>query len=185
MTEASIIELYFARSETAIEESERSYGGLCRRIAMNVLADRLDAEESVNDTWLAAWNSIPPTRPDSLKAFFARLTRHISISRLRKRSAKKRGGSETELAFEELSECLPAPDDPERVVETGELIHAINVFLGLLPKTERDLFVARYFFLMPLRELEERFGLRNNTVKSRLRRTRQKLLQYLKKEGSL
>ena len=84
MTEASIIELYFARSEAAIDESERAYGRFCRRIAMNVLDDHEDAEESVNDTWLAAWNAIPPTRPDSLKAYFGRLTRRISISRLRK-----------------------------------------------------------------------------------------------------
>ena len=185
MTEASIIELYFARSEAAIDESERAYGSFCRRIAMNVLADHEDAEESVNDTWLAAWNAIPPTRPDSLKAYFGRLTRRISISRLRKRNAAKRGGGEAELAFEELSECIAAPDDPQRAVETAELIAALNAFLAALPETERDLFVARYFFTLPLAELSERFALRENTVKSKLRRTRQKLLQRLQKEGLL
>lgn len=185
MTEASIIELYFARSETAIAESDRAYGGFCRRIAMNVLANREDAEESVNDVWLAAWNTIPPTRPDSLKAYFARLTRRISISRLRRRAAKKRGGGETALAFEELSACLAAPDNLQKSLETEELTRALNAFLGLLPETERDLFVAKYFFCLPVKELSARFSLRENTVKSKLRRTRQKLLQKLQKEALL
>ncbi len=185
MTEASIIELYFARSESAISESERAYGSFCRRIAMSILADLGDAEESVNDTWLAAWNAIPPTRPDSLKAYFGRLTRHISISRLRKRTANKRGCGEAAIAFDELSECLAAPDDPQHTVETAELVASLNAFMATLPERERNLFVARYFFTLPLTELAERFSLRENTVKSKLHRTRQKLLQHLTKEGLL
>lgn len=126
MTDAAIIELYFSRSEQAIAESETSYGGYCYRVANGILNDRADSEESVNDTWLAAWNAIPPTRPQSLKAYFGALTRRISVDRLRKRLADKRGKGEALIALDELAECIPSGWSMETSVENCALIDAFN-----------------------------------------------------------
>ena len=117
MTDAAIIELYFSRSEQAIAESETSYGGYCYHVANGILNDRADSEESVNDTWLAAWNAIPPTRPQSLKAYFGALTRRISVDRLRKRLADKRGKGKALIALDELAECIPSGWSMETSVE--------------------------------------------------------------------
>ena len=144
MTDAAIIELYFSRSEQAIAESETSYGGYCYHVANGILNDRADSEESVNDTWLAAWNAIPPTRPNCLKAYFGALTRRISVDRLRRRSAAKRGGGEALIALEELAECIPSGFSVERTIENKLLIQAFNAFLASQTEAERNLFVARY-----------------------------------------
>ena len=183
MTDASIIELYFARAEQAIEESQTAYGGYCYRVAQGILNDRADSEESVNDTWLAAWNAMPPTHPQCLKAFFGALTRRISVDRLRRRLAGKRGGGEALIALEELAECIPSDWSMERSVENRELIRAFNAFLSALPPRERNLFVARYWYGLPVDELAAKFGLNKNTALSKLRRTRLRLLEYLEKEG--
>lgn len=183
MTDASIIELYFARAERAIEESQTAYGGYCYRVANGILNDRADSEESVNDTWLAAWNAMPPTHPQCLKAFFGALTRRISVDRLRRRLAGKRGGGEALIALEELAECIPSDWSMERSVENRELIRAFNAFLSALPSRERNLFVARYWYGLPVDELAVKFGMNKNTALSKLRRTRLRLLEYLEKEG--
>ncbi len=185
MTDSLILELYWTRSESAIAESQRSYGPYCYRIADGILNDPLDAEESVNDTWLGAWNAIPPARPLNLKAFFGTLTRRISIRRLREKTAKKRGGGEALAAIDELAECIPARWNTEQAVETKELLRALNAFLAAQPETERDLFVARYWYGLPVARLAEKFGLRQNTVLTRLRRTRVRLLKQLEKEELL
>ncbi len=182
MTDASIISLYFARSEQAIAESESAYGGYCYRVADGILNDRSDSEESVNDTWLAAWTSIPPTRPNCLKTFFAALTRRISIDRLRKRTAEKRCRGEALIALDELAECIPASWSLEKTIEDRELIRAFDSFLAQLPETERNLFVARYWYGLSVAELGAKFELRKNTVLSKLRRTRLRLLNYLEAE---
>ncbi len=182
MTDASIISLYFARSEQAIAESESAYGGYCYRVADGILNDRSDSEESVNDTWLAAWTSIPPTRPNCLKTFFGALTRHISIDRLRKRMAEKRCRGEALIALDELSECIPSTWSIEKAIEDRELVRAFDSFLAQLPEAERNLFVARYWYGLSVAELSAKFDLRRNTVLSKLRRTRLRLLSYLEKE---
>ncbi len=182
MTDASIISLYFARSERAIAESESAYGGYCYRVADGILNDRSDSEESVNDTWLAAWTSIPPTRPNCLKTFFGALTRRISIDRLRKRTAEKRCRGEALIALDELSECIPSTWSIEKAIEDRELIRAFDFFLAQLPEAERNLFVARYWYGLSVAELGAKFDLRRNTVLSKLRRTRLRLLRYLEKE---
>lgn len=182
MTDATIIELYFSRSEQAIAESETSYGDYCYRVANGILNDRADSEESVNDTWLAAWNAIPPTRPQSLKAYFGALTRRISVDRLRKRLADKRGKGEALIALDELAECIPSGWSMETSVENRALIDAFNAFLAGCPAAERNLFVARYWYGLPVEELAARFGLKKSTAVSRLRRTRIRLLKYLEKE---
>ncbi len=182
MTDTSIISLYFARSERAIAESESAYGGYCYRVADGILNDRSDSEESVNDTWLAAWTSIPPTRPNCLKTFFGALTRRISIDRLRRRTAEKRCRGEALLALDELSECIPSSWNLEKAIEDRELIRAFDSFLAQLPEAERNLFVARYWYGLSVAELGAKFDLRRNTVLSKLRRTRLRLLSYLEKE---
>lgn len=183
MTDISIIELYFKRSEQAIEESQVSYGGYCYCVANGILNDPDDSEESVNDTWFAAWNAIPPTRPLSLKTYFGALTRHISVDRLRKRLADKRGKSETLIAIDEFAECIPSSWNTEKSIEDKELVQAFNAFLGSQPAMERNLFVARYWYGLPIAEISTKFGLKKNTAISKLRRTRIRLLKYLEEEG--
>ena len=182
MTDTSIIDLYFNRSERAIAESQNSYGGFCYRVANGILNDPADSEESVNDTWLAAWNTIPPTRPQSLKTYFGALTRRISIDRLRKRLAGKRGKGEALIAIDELAECIPSSWSMERSVENRELIRAFNTFLATQAALERNLFVARYWYGLPVAEIAAKFGIKKNTALSKLRRTRIRLLKYLEKE---
>ena len=182
MDDASIIELYWARAERAIAETDAVYGRFCYRIAHNILFDPQDAEESVNDTWLAAWNAMPPHRPSCLKMFLGKLTRRISVSRLRQNTAAKRGGGETELALNELSECIPAPGGVEGELEAKELEAAVNQFVRTLPETERSLFIGRYWLVMPVNELADRLGMNRSTARSTISRTRKRLQEYLCKE---
>ncbi|MDY4488192.1 MAG: RNA polymerase sigma factor [Candidatus Limivicinus sp.] len=183
MTDASIIALYLKRSEQAIAESQNAYGRYCYRVAEGILNDVSDSEESVNDTWLAAWDSIPPTLPQSLRAYLGTLTRRISIDRLRKRRAEKRGGDGALLAIDELAECIPSSWSVEKTVEDRELIRAFNRFLAGLPEADRNLFVARYWYGLPVAEIARKFGCRQNTVLTKLRRTRLRLSAYLEQEG--
>lgn len=182
MTDASIIDLYWRRLEQAIEESQNTYGRYCYRVANGILRDPEDSEESVNDTWLAAWDSMPPARPQCLKSYFGVLTRRISVSRLRAKLAEKRGGGEALLAIEELAECIPSGWSLEKTVEDRELIRAFNAFLAKQPETERNLFVARYWYGLPVAEIALKFRIRQNTVLTKLRRTRVRLLKFLEKE---
>lgn len=182
MDDASIIELYWRREDRAIAETDAVYGRFCFSIARNILFDRQDAEESVNDTYLAAWNAMPPHRPSCLKMFLGKLTRRISVSRLRRNTAGKRGGGEAELALDELAQCLPAPDGVEREIETKELEKAVSAFLRSLPESERSLFIGRYWLVMPTNELADRLGVKRSTARSTLSRTRKKLQEYLRKE---
>lgn len=145
MNDAGIIDLYWQRSEHAILETETAYGAYCRTVAYNLLRNSEDAEESVNDTWLAAWNAMPPERPNSLKAFLGRITRNIAVTRLRRTGSRKRGGGEGHLVIDELSECLPGRDDPAQTVENRELLLCIEAFLSSLPKRERVIFLGQYF----------------------------------------
>lgn len=183
MTDTSIIDLYFDRSERAIEESQNTYGGYCYRVANGILNDPFDSEESVNDTWLAAWDTIPPVCPFSLKAFFGTLTRRISVDRLRERMAEKRGRGEALIAIDELSECIPSGWSMEKTIEDRDLIRAFNTFLENRPETERNLFVARYWYGLSIADISAKFGIKKNTVVSKLRRNRIHLLRYLEKEG--
>lgn len=182
MDDASIIELYWQRAERAIAETDAVYGRFCYRIAHNILFDPQDSEESVNDTWLAAWNAMPPHRPSSLKMFLGKLTRRISVSRLRRNTAAKRGGGEAELALDELAECVSAPGGVERELEARELEAALSRFVRSLPETERMLFIGRYWLVLPVNELAARLGMKPGTARSTLSRTRKSLKAYLCKE---
>lgn len=185
MEDDRIVELYWSRSENAISETSAKYGRYCHAIAYRVLSSEEDAEESVNDTYLEAWNSMPPHRPAVLSAFLGKITRTIAIDKWRRRSAKKRGGGEVALTLDELEECLCSGSDVESEIEERELVEALNAFLGKLSLHERDVFVCRYFFLMPISEICDKYHFGPSKVKSMLSRTRKRLRVCLEKEGLL
>lgn len=183
MEDSRIVELYWDRSERAISETSNKYGKYCYAIAYHILADPGDADESVNDTYLGAWNAMPPHRPSVLSTFLGKLTRRISINRWSEKRAEKRGGGQVPLALDELSEAIASPDTPEQALDARELAAAVDRFLASLPEPERDLFVCRYWFLAPVAELSGKFGFSQSKTKSMLFRTRQKLKAHLEKEG--
>ena len=181
MNDDQIIQLYFDRSEQAIKETDTKYGGYCYSIAYNILTNPEDAEESVSDTYLAAWNTIPPRRPNFLNAFLAKMTRHISIDRWRKLSAKKRGGGEIILALEELEECVGS-HNVETELAKKELTRVLNMFLSSLTETERNVFLCRYWYLDSISAICEQFGYSQSKVKVMLHRTRKALHNCLVSE---
>ena len=181
MEDQQIIQLYWDRREQAIWESDRKYGAYCRSIARRILAVEEDAEECVNDTWLHAWNAMPPQRPSILSAFFGKLARNLSLDRWRRNRAAKRGGSQVELALHELGDCLPAPGGPEQALDEKETGRVISQFLRSQP--DRALFIRRYWHLESIAALAHSFHLRESQVKSRLFRTRQRLKAALEQEG--
>ena len=184
MEDNAIIDLYFKRSEQAIVETDTKYGGYCYSIAYNILSNREDSEESVSDTYMAAWNTIPPRRPNFLNAFLGKLTRHISIDRWRKSSAKKRGGGEIILALEELENCVDV-HNTENTFERKELTRVLNQFLSSLPETERNVFLCRYWYMDSIQAISEYSGFTQSKVTSMLHRTRGKLRTRLSEEGYL
>ncbi|MGN0977485.1 MAG: RNA polymerase sigma factor [Faecousia sp.] len=183
MDDNEIIELYFARAETAISQTAVKYGKYCYSIAYNILSNREDSEESVNDTYLAAWNQMPPRQPSVLSAFLGKLTRYISLDRWKARNAYKRGGGEVALSLEELEESLPGGANPEKAFAEKELLRCINSFLEALPETERRVFVCRYWYLDSTQDIAERFGFSQSKVTAMLHRIRGKLRRQLEKEG--
>ena len=185
MEDSRILELYWDRSERAISETSNKYGKYCYTIAYHILADAGDADESVNDAYLGAWNAMPPHRPSALSAFLGKITRRISINRWSEKRAEKRGGGQVPLALDELSEVIASPDTPEQALDARELAAAVNRFLASLPEPERDLFVCRYWFLTPVAELSRRFNFSLSKTKSMLSRTRRKLKAHLEKEGAI
>ena len=185
MDDAYIIGFYWERSEKAIEETSNKYGNYCYSIAYNILANHEDAAESVNDTYLDAWNSIPPHRPANLSTFLGKITRRISIDKWRKRSAAKRGGDEITLILDELSDCVPAPQSVEHEVEAAELAQIINKFILSLPCMDRRVFICRYWYCDSILAIAQQFGFSQGKVKMILHRQRKKLLNHLEREGLL
>lgn len=183
MDDSQIIDLYFQRSETAIVETDSKYGAYCYKIAYSILASREDSEESVNDTYLSAWRAMPPRRPAVLSTFLGRLTRNISIDRLRTSSAQKRGSGELELALGELGDCVSGEKSIEDTLILKEVIISLNRFLKALPEEERTVFLCRYWYVNSMEEIGDKTGFSVSKVKSMLRRTRGKLTAFLEKEG--
>ncbi len=183
MEDKQIIELYWQRNEAAITETDNKYGKYCFSIAYNVLNDNLDSEECVNDTYLRAWNSIPPQRPDVFKLFLAKITRNLSFNRYNAKTAEKRGGTEADLILDELSNCIPSKENVEREVESNELGRIIREFARALPERECNIFVRRYFFSESIRDIAARYGLSESNVSVILNRIRIKLKKQLAKEG--
>ena len=185
MDDEMIVQLYWDRSENAITETDRKYGAYCNSIAYGILRDKEDAEESVSDTYLDAWNSMPPHRPSILATFLGKITRRISIDRWRTKNRLKRGGGEVVLALEELEQCIVGGHSPEQEIEDKNLAHTINDFLDELPLQERRVFLARYWYLDSIREIAEDFHFSQSKVMSMLFRIRNKLRNRLEKEGYL
>ncbi len=183
MEDRKIVDLYWQRDENAIPETAAKFGGYCRTIAYNILSDAEDAEECLNDTWLRAWNTMPTNRPSRLAPYLGKLSRWISLTRLREKTSLMRGGGETELVLDELAEAVDSGADVEKAVELKELNAALRRFLKNLGETERQVFLARYWFIASIAEIAEKFGFSESKVTSMLHRTRKKLLAYLKEEG--
>lgn len=185
MEDTKIIDLYFARDQEAIAQTDKKYGPYCYRIAYNVLGNVQDAEESVSDTYLAAWNRIPPTRPEKLGSFLGKIARYISIDRWRSDRTKKRGGDAVALALEELGECIGGGTEPERAMEQKCIVKALNVFLARLSQEERNVFLRRYWFLDSSLTIAQRYACSESRITSMLFRTRKKLRKYFQQEGLL
>lgn len=183
MEDKQIVELYLLRNEQAIDKTAEKYGKYCFSIANNILNNYEDAEETVSDTYVGAWNAIPPHRPANLSTFLGKITRRLAIKRWRANHTLKRGGGEMPLVLEELAGCIPSGGDPEQDVENAELGRMLNRFVHGLPKTERNVFVCRYWYLDSIEDIAKRYSFSQSKVKSMLSRTRKKLRTYLEKEG--
>ena len=183
MEDHQIIDLYWQRDPQAIPASDTKYGGYCATVARNILPDGRDVEETLSDTWLGAWQTIPPQRPGVLRIFFGRITRNLALNRWQRQHAQKRGGGELPLALEELEETLPAAGTVEQAVDAAALEAAVDAFLRTLPRRECSVFLRRYWFTDSHREIARRFGLTEANVAVMLSRTRKKLRLYLQSQG--
>lgn len=183
MEDSEIIALYWRRDEAAVGETRRKYGRYLAKIARNILSNREDGEEIVNDACLKAWNSIPPNRPDSLAAYLGKIARRLSIDALRTRTREKRAAAQYALSLSELEECLPGGAEPEQQLELSLLAQAVNAYLRTLAPQARNLFIGRYFYMDSLKEAAAYCGMSESKAKSMLYRVRQGLKTYLKQEG--
>ncbi len=183
MEDYQIIELYELRDERAIEETSAKYGAYCFSVANNILADKLDAEECVNDALMKLWSSIPPEKPTSLKAFAAKITRNLSFNRYNLKTAKKRGGGEMEMTLSEIEEFLSDTTDVASEFERRELVKALNRFLYSLAERERNIFICRYFYMDSVADIAKAFSVKESNVLTILSRTRKKLRITLEREG--
>ena len=182
MNDCEIIALFFERNEAAIEETGRKYGALLISLAYNVLSDRGDAEECVNDTYLKAWNTIPPEKPEAFSAYLAKIVRNLAIDRLREKNSKKRSPSRFAACLDELSECV-GENTAEEVLSAKLLSEALDRYLRDIPVERRRVFILRYFFGDSLIKISRDTDLSLPKVKSMLSRERQRLAEYLRKEG--
>lgn len=178
-----IIELYWSRDESAITATSEKYGAYCRSVAMNILRSAEDAEECVSDTWLGAWNSMPPNRPSVLRTFLGRITRNLSFNKYKRDRAEKRGGGETAAVLDELAECVSGSESPEQELSRKELVTEINGFLGKLTAKKRGIFVSRYWYAESVSEIAKRHGMSETNVSVTLSRLRSQLRAHLTERG--
>lgn len=183
MLDESIIELYNKRSEDAIAETTKKYGRLCHTVAHNILKDEEDAKECVNDTYLNAWNSIPPAHPNSFSSFLCRITRNLALDKYRRKSALSRSNSQAELIFEELSECISGSETPESELENIIRRDVLNRFLDALNEENRDIFVSRYWYMYSTADIAKIYHISESKVRVSLHRIRKSLKLVLEKEG--
>lgn len=181
MEDKTIIKLFYQRSETAIAELAKKYDKLCKNISINILKNKEDAEECVNDTYLAVWNTVPPKEPDPLQAYVCRITRNLSLKKYYSNTAKKRNNY-YDVILEEVAECLESGRNVEEEILAKELEEEINCFLGSLKKKERVLFVLRYWYCFTPAEIGDKMHMTANTVTVHLHRTREKLQKYLREK---
>lgn len=183
MTDERIVQLYWDRDESAVAETQDKYGRYLTKIAYNILMDMEDSLESVNDTYMHAWKSMPPHRPSILGTFLAKITRRVAIDILRKKNREKRIPSEYTCSLSELEECIPDAGSVEQQVEAEELGKAINTYLKGISSEARKLFIGRYFYLDSLKDVAKYCGMSEAKAKSMLYRTRCGLKEYLEQEG--
>jgi RNA polymerase sigma-70 factor (ECF subfamily) len=183
MEDHAIIELFWQRSEQAIPAVREKYGRYCTAIARNILPSPEDAEECLSDTWLQAWESIPPQRPVLLGAYLGRITRNLAYNRWKAAAADKRGGGQTAAVLEELAECLPGPESAEEALDKRELEQAIREFFAGLSPEKRAAFAGRYFYGQPVSALAKRLGRRENSTSVMLHRLREQLRAHLIERG--
>lgn len=183
MEDYQIVELYFQRNADAIKETDSKYGSYCFAIANNILHNKEDSEECVNDTLFNAWNVMPPQRPTRLRLFLAKITRNLSFNRFQVQSAKKRGGGEIHLVLDELAECIAHESDTENEYMAKELGECIRLFVRTLPERDGNIFIRRYFFTEPISVIANHYQMSANNVMVILSRTRKKLKAHLEKEG--
>lgn len=183
MDDAYIVELYWQRDERAIEETARKYASALRQLAENILQDPEIAKECESDTYLAAWNTIPPHRPDTyLFAYLAKIIRNRALDRRDRQAAQKRSALLVELT-EEMEQCIPGKENVEQTLQKKELAQIISAFLRRQNKTRRDIFLRRYWYMDSVADIARRYGFGQSKVKSLLMRTRNDLKIYLEKEG--
>jgi len=183
LNDNDILDLYFARSESAIVETAQKYGNYCFSIARKILNSNQDAEECVNDAYMNTWNAIPPKRPAFFQAFLGKITRNLSFNKYRQSKTAKRGGGGIDLLLSELEECIPSSTSVEAQYEANRTIDAINGCLQLMSQESRIVFVRRYYYADSIKDISERFDMSEGKVKSLLFRARNKLKEYLEEEG--
>ena len=177
-----IIELFFQRDQRAIQALDAKYGRLCRSLSYNIVNDRQDAEECVNDAYLGAWNAIPPARPDPLSAYLVKIVRNLSLKRYWRQEAARRSGRCT-VALEELEACAAGRETPEEALDARELARVIEGFLDTLTTRERVIFMRRYAYLDTYADIAERVGISEKNVSVRLTRIRRRMRRYLTERG--
>ena len=182
MEDNEIISCLLDRNEDAIAEIQNIYGSYCFQIANNILNNREDAEECVNDTWNIVWNTIPPTTPVSLKAYLGKIIRNQALIKYRTYHAQKRFCG-LELILDELDECIPSCSDITEEANTNMLTGMINTWLGTISAADREFFLRRYYLCESVREISERFGLNQNAASQKMMKLRNRLKDYLDKRG--
>ena len=183
MDDDKIVQLYWERDELAVSVTSQKYGSYCTSIARNILAIPEDVEECVNDTYLHAWNAMPPHRPRLLSTFLGKITRNLSFSRYRYNTAHRRGGGSTAAVLDEIAEIVSGTDGVESEFDRLELVSAINAFLNTLPAGKRNMFVRRYWYSDSISSISSRFGTTEGHVYVILSRLRAKLRCYLSERG--
>lgn len=183
MEDEKIIDLFFAREEQALTETDKKYGAYCFSLAHSILKNDQDAEEVVSDTYLRVWNVIPPQRPTVFRLFLAKITRNLAFTRWRSNCAAKRGGGETELVLDELEECISDSCSIDDHLAARELSATIRRFLDTIPLRDQSLFLRRYFYVEETTAIARKYGMKPAAVQKTLSRTRAKLKAYLNKEG--
>ncbi len=183
LEDAQIIEMYWARTEDALLETQNKYGRYCHSIAYNILHDTEDSEECVNDTFLSAWNSMPPHRPQKLSFFLGKITRNHALNRYEMYHAQKRGAGQAELVFDEISECIPNSEDGAEPTDEIFFKEVLNRFLRSLPEETMIIFLRRYWFFCSVKDIADSLALSESKVKVTLMRTRDKFRAFLEKEG--
>ena len=185
MDDAQIVQLYWNRDERAISATAEKYGAYCAKIAKNIVGNEEDAEECVNDTYLNAWNAMPPHRPSALSAFLGKITRNIAFNKYKHNTAEKRGGGEIAAILDELAECIPGKSDydAEQELDRKELIRTVDSFLDSLPKNKRNIFMRRYWFSDSVSEIARQNGMKEGAVSAALSRLRLSLRNYLEERG--